>query len=82
MVMFRPGQDELDALETGFGMKGWNWESLLHYMKKVQIKSADTLCGVTHELCLERDVCAQRFTRGCRYEIRRQSRPRIPRNQW
>ena len=38
MGMFRPDKTELDALEKDFGMQGWNWNSLLHYMKKV-IKS-------------------------------------------
>lgn len=32
--MFRPSKDDIDALEK-LGNKGWNWESLLHYMKKV-----------------------------------------------
>lgn len=32
--MFRPSKEELDALEV-LGNKGWNWDSLLHYMKKV-----------------------------------------------
>jgi len=32
--MFRPSKDDLDALEK-LGNEGWNWESLLHYMKKV-----------------------------------------------
>lgn len=34
--MFRPAKEELDALE-GLGNKGWNWSSLLHYMKKVRL---------------------------------------------
>lgn len=32
--MFRPSKEEMDALEE-LGNEGWNWESLLHYMKKV-----------------------------------------------
>jgi choline dehydrogenase-like flavoprotein len=32
--MFRPSREEFDALEK-LGNKGWNWESLLGYMKKV-----------------------------------------------
>ncbi|KAF8195006.1 alcohol oxidase [Pholiota molesta] len=31
--MFRPSREEFDALEK-LGNKGWNWESLLGYMKK------------------------------------------------
>ncbi|KLO19194.1 GMC oxidoreductase [Schizopora paradoxa] len=31
--MFRPSKAELDALEA-LGNKGWNWDSLLQYMKK------------------------------------------------
>ncbi|KLO19184.1 alcohol oxidase [Schizopora paradoxa] len=31
--MFRPSKDDIDALEK-LGNKGWNWDSLLHYMKK------------------------------------------------
>jgi hypothetical protein len=34
MGMFRPSKMEVDALED-LGAKGWNWDSLLHYMKKV-----------------------------------------------
>ncbi len=34
--MFRPSKEELDALEV-LGNKGWNWDSLLHYMKKASI---------------------------------------------
>ena len=33
--MFRPSKEELDALEV-LGNKGWNWDSLLHYTKKVR----------------------------------------------
>lgn len=36
--MFRPSKEELDALEV-LGNKGWNWDTLLHYMKKVCMKS-------------------------------------------
>ena len=32
--MFRPSQAEVDALED-LGAEGWNWDSMLHYMKKV-----------------------------------------------
>lgn len=39
MGMFRPSKSEIDALESECGMKGWNWESLLHYMKKVRVRS-------------------------------------------
>lgn len=31
--MFRPSKVEMDALEE-LGNKGWNWDSILHYMKK------------------------------------------------
>lgn len=34
MGLFRPSKIEYDALE-GLGNKGWNWENLLGYMKKV-----------------------------------------------
>lgn len=34
--MFRPSKVEMDALEE-LGNKGWNWDSILHYMKKVGI---------------------------------------------
>ena len=30
----RPCKEEIDALEE-LGNEGWNWESFLHYMKKV-----------------------------------------------
>ncbi|EJD00188.1 alcohol oxidase [Fomitiporia mediterranea MF3/22] len=33
MGMFHPSKSECDALER-LGNKGWNWDSLLHYMKK------------------------------------------------
>lgn len=36
MGMFRPSKTEVDALEKDLGLKGWNWDSLLHYMKKVR----------------------------------------------
>lgn len=36
MGSFRPCKDEFDVLEE-VGNKGWNWESLLTYMKKVMI---------------------------------------------
>ncbi len=32
--IFRPTRHELDAIEQ-LGNPGWNWDSLLHYMKKV-----------------------------------------------
>ena len=38
LIMLRPSKEELDALEQEFGNEGWNWESLLHYMKKVRVR--------------------------------------------
>lgn len=32
--IIRPSKDEIDALEE-LGNEGWNWDSLLYYMKKV-----------------------------------------------
>ena len=34
MVFVRPGKDELEAWED-LGAKGWNWDALLPYYKKV-----------------------------------------------
>lgn len=36
MGIFRPTKYELDAIEQ-LGNPGWNWDSLLHYFKKVVI---------------------------------------------
>ncbi|KAL0572990.1 hypothetical protein V5O48_008981 [Marasmius crinis-equi] len=33
MYMIRPNKDEFDRIEE-LGTKGWNWDSILHYMKK------------------------------------------------
>ena len=37
MGMFRPSKAEVDALESGLGVEGWNWKTMLHYMKKVRV---------------------------------------------
>lgn len=37
-AMLRPSKLEMDAIET-LGNEGWNWDSFLHYMKKVGISS-------------------------------------------
>lgn len=43
-AMLRPSKREIDAIET-LGNKGWNWDSILHYMKKVgSIAPAIILC--------------------------------------
>jgi choline dehydrogenase-like flavoprotein len=36
MGIFRPSKDELDAIEE-LGNPGWNWDSLLYYIKKVSL---------------------------------------------
>lgn len=41
--MFRPSKQDMDALEK-LGNEGWNWESLLHYMKKVCLVVQITFC--------------------------------------
>lgn len=33
LIMLRPSKSEMDALEE-LGNPGWNWETMLHYMKK------------------------------------------------
>ncbi|KAL0572988.1 hypothetical protein V5O48_008979 [Marasmius crinis-equi] len=33
LYMIRPNKDEFDRIEE-LGSKGWNWDSILHYMKK------------------------------------------------
>ena len=33
--VLRPSKDEIDAIER-LGNPGWNWDSLLHYFKKVK----------------------------------------------
>ncbi|TFK31425.1 alcohol oxidase [Crucibulum laeve] len=40
--LLRPSKDEFDALEE-FGNEGWNWESLLKYMKKSEKTHASGL---------------------------------------
>ncbi|EKM50948.1 uncharacterized protein PHACADRAFT_212858 [Phanerochaete carnosa HHB-10118-sp] len=40
MGMFCPPKSEMNALEQDFGMKRWNWDNLLHYMKKISLKFA------------------------------------------
>ena len=35
LIMLRPSKSEMDALEE-LGNPGWNWETMLHYMKKVR----------------------------------------------
>ncbi|TBU53003.1 GMC oxidoreductase [Dichomitus squalens] len=32
--MFRPSKAEVDALESVLEIEGWNWDTMLHYMKK------------------------------------------------
>ena len=36
MGMFRPSKAEVDYLAE-LGIEGWDWDSLLHYMKKVRV---------------------------------------------
>ena len=70
MGMFRPSKTEIDALED-LGAKGWNWESLLYYMKKV--KSAPYFQGYdsphTNHLT-ERNLSTQRYSRRRSTQVR------------
>lgn len=43
MGMFHPSKLECDALE-GLGNEDWNWESLFHYMKKVELLPLYSAC--------------------------------------
>ncbi|KAL5513517.1 hypothetical protein ACEPAH_3916 [Sanghuangporus vaninii] len=45
MGMFHPSKAECDALE-GLGNEGWNWDSLLHYMKKCETTVPDNMLSV------------------------------------
>ncbi|KGO71456.1 Glucose-methanol-choline oxidoreductase [Penicillium italicum] len=39
----RPHKVQIDSWEGVFGMEGWNWERLLHYMKKVETVSPPSM---------------------------------------
>lgn len=43
MGMFRPSKAEVDALAE-LGVEGWDWESMLYYMKKVRYGNLHLHC--------------------------------------
>ncbi|EEB90346.1 hypothetical protein MPER_11457, partial [Moniliophthora perniciosa FA553] len=48
MYTSRPSKEEFDRLEE-LGNKGWNWESLLHYLKKSETLTPSTLSAAERE---------------------------------